>query len=597
MGDNRFKPVEFYLDCIIACALFHGVPVSKINFRRIREARKAKAPGVDCGDNALNRLNRRQGWTWDDLRSAAQLRAEDLGMSIADEDDDATRHVSAPSRVETAAVGKLGFGDDSDWDDEDTLVNVMNPLLLHEQKVVTYVVTWAQNNTPIDENFWASLLHYVEERDAKLIVIKGRYKNPTSIWTDNNKKAEKWAPQVEPFAINHRVQLCDGLVVYGDVPIQPTAVTPLTGFARFGRDNAIFGHPKVQLTAIAGAEREKTRIHLTTGACTVVNYTHSKAGKKGESHHVLGATVVEVKGSKFFIRQLNASTKTGAFIDLDKEYSPYGVSPAPRPEALVLGDVHVAQVDEEVVEASLTRPDSIAMTLKPKKLVYHDVLDFKSRSHHRIKDPDELFASHHLGEPNNVELEMVQAVNWLDAHTPDWAEGFIVGSNHDEHADRWLKECNPNKDPENAVFYHKLRAEKLERYQRDAEWTPAFTIAYDWWGDGRIRFMNREESLEVRGIELNFHGDKGLNGSRGNLQAYAKLGVKVVIGHSHSPGILDGAYQVGHSSNPDHGYNDKPSSWMHAHCLIYANGKRTLLFVSEGEWCAQPPQPLELEAA
>jgi len=60
--------------------------------------------------------------------------------------------------------------------------------------------------------------------------------------------------------------------------------------------------------------------------------------------------------------------------------------------------------------------------------------------------------------------------------------------------------------------------------------------------------------------------------------------VKTVIGHSHSPAILDGCYQVGVTGRLNQDYNDLPSSWMNTHCVIYANGKRSLLHVIEGEW-------------
>ena len=49
-----------------------------------------------------------------------------------------------------------------------------------------YVITSAQNATPVHIRFFNSLLTYCSHNSARLIVIPYRYKNPTSIWTKNN---------------------------------------------------------------------------------------------------------------------------------------------------------------------------------------------------------------------------------------------------------------------------------------------------------------------------------------------------------------------------------------------------------------------------
>ena len=64
----------------------------------------------------------------------------------------------------------------------------------------------------------------------------------------------------------------------------------------------------------------------------------------------------------------------------------------------------------------------------------------------------------------------------------------------------------------------------------------------------------------------------------------AKLGTTTIVGHSHTPAILEGCYQVGVTGKLDQGYNKGPSSWMHAHCVLYGNGKRSLLFIRDGRW-------------
>lgn len=99
-------------------------------------------------------------------------------------------------------------------------------------------------------------------------------------------------------------------------------------------------------------------------------------------------------------------------------------------------------------------------------------------------------------------------------------------------------------------------------------------------------FPGRNESFTIKGIEVGMHGDAGPNGARGTRNGFTRIGVKSVIGHSHSPGIKDGVYQVGTSSRLGLEYQRGPSSWLHTHCLIYSNGKRSLISVIDGEWRA-----------
>jgi hypothetical protein len=80
------------------------------------------------------------------------------------------------------------------------------------------------------------------------------------------------------------------------------------------------------------------------------------------------------------------------------------------------------------------------------------------------------------------------------------------------------------------------------------------------------------------------HGHLGANGARGGLRGFSKLGVKTIVGHSHTPGIIEGAYQVGTSSHLKLEYNDGPSSWLNTHALVYPNGKRTLINIIKGKW-------------
>lgn len=458
------------------------------------------------------------------------------------------------------------------------------PLRTKAPKSKTYVITYAQNATPVHPAFLASLLRYCEERKATLLVLPGRYKNPTSIFSQGMASEDWWDTALHPYLFAGRMNLGKNLTVYGDISIQPTADRPLTGFEAFtGVSSAIFGHPKLQLTTVATGH-DYPRILTTTGAVTRPNYTNTKAGKKAGFHHILGATVVEQGENLFHLRQINA-LDDGSFIDLDREYTVDGSNEAKRALALYCGDIHDAHADAEVIDATFTAPSSIVNILRPEKIIYSDVLDFDARNHHTIGDFCDRYARARNERGDSVEEECRSAISFLDDLTPEDAEPVVIASNHDEAFDRWLNEANPKQDPLNAKFYHQMWLAKIDAYEEYSVWIPAFELFYAVHGKNRARFLARDEAYRIGGILVSCHGDEGPNGAIGTRLGFARMGAKTMIGHGHSPGILDGCMQVGVTGKRDQGYNNPMlSSWLNSHGVIYANKKRTLINVIAGSW-------------
>lgn len=454
-----------------------------------------------------------------------------------------------------------------------------------------YVITAAQNATPVNSNFFGSLLRYCAVNKAQLLVIPYRYKNPTSLWSKKAEHDDWWAPELAPYLIDKRTELNRHLVLMADIKTQPTADRPLQGFETItGAKSGIIGHPKLELTTIATPQARLPKILTTTGTVTRSNYIPGKAGKKGEHHHTFGATVVEISGDTFHLRQINA-VRDGSFMDLRRRYTAAaGATDIGQISALVMGDSHIEFIDPLVAGATFGR-NGILATLRPKNLVWHDVNDFYARAHHDRDDTFINYAKHHFGR-NNVERELDAAFKFIDRHTPLKTTSIIVRSNHShDFLERWVKEANPKLDPENAVFW----ARTFEAMCLGSEMSEngAKTIdPFKFWAERkmttfkRARFLTDDESCVIEGIEVGLHGHRGINGSRGTRAQFGRIGVKTIIGHSHSPGIYDGTYQVGTSSLLRLAYNHGPSSWLNTHAIIYPNGKRTLISVIDGRWKA-----------
>ncbi len=446
----------------------------------------------------------------------------------------------------------------------------------------TYIITWAQNATAVDKPFWACLQSFRRARRAQLVVIPGRYKNPTSRWEAARENEEIWADEVMPFIKTTRGALGPNLRCYADIKIQPTAAVPLSGFEVFlGRTSGIFGHPKRQLAVVPTSTRSP-RVMWTTGACTVKNYSDTKAGKRGHAHHVIGAAVVEVEDDgTYFVRHVTKGRSDGSFIDLDTRYTADGTEPAPRPASITAGDWHSPNANPEAVAA--TR--DMVRTMRPKWLVVHDFLDFRVRNHH-----DRNKRSAYANREKLVATEVTQACDELEtvaSWCPD-VEVAVVRSNHDEAFERWLEEADVRTDPANAPYYHAVWARAYHEYNRTGRFPDLFELEYRGTRkrNGKVRFLRRNESLKLAGVEHGFHSDKGPNGARGSLLAFSKLGCKVNIGHGHSPGWRDGAVMAG-VMKLDHGYNGLPSSWLVANIVTHEDGKRQLVICIRNKYRAR----------
>lgn len=446
-----------------------------------------------------------------------------------------------------------------------------------------FVITSAQNATPVHPAWWAVLQRVAAERDAELVVIPLRYKNPTSRWVGSQENAEMWPKEVRPYLFNVRRALNKNLTLLGDIKIQPTAETPLTGADALSHaSSGIIGHPKVQLRSVATPQNRMAKILTTTGACTVQNYSDTRAGRIGEFHHSLAAVLVETDGSFFSLRHLHFDEKTESCIDLNTLYKADEVGPAPPAAALIMGDTHVDYIDPRVERATFGA-DGMVAVLAPELLVYHDLLDGYSCNHHHGKNPFNRIAKRR-GGTDNVEAEVERAFKFVEDRRTAGTEAVIVPSNHIDFLRRWIIDTDWREDPVNAQFYLRTALMMVERTgmsSKGTDYPDPFTELAKARG---LRALALDESLLVRGVELGMHGDTGPNGARGSIKNLRRLGVKSVIGHSHSPGIDEGCYQVGTSTRLRLEYNHGASSWLNTHCVLLANGKRQLINIIDGRW-------------
>lgn len=448
----------------------------------------------------------------------------------------------------------------------------------HDNTKKIFLVTWAQSDTAVHKGFLKNIESYAKHIDADILCIAGRYSNPSSLSASKAIKSKEkvikntWDNSILPYLDANRHNLHEHLAVLSDVKIQPTASTPLSGMNGItGVESCIVGHPRVQLQSLPVMEGYPNKLLVTTGACTLPNYTDTKVGKKGEFHHQLGFVIVEVDGKDFHIRQI-IGDKKGDFYDLifcikNGEVTKYeeGVS------TLVFGDLHLHEEDKIAVKTSF----KMAEVLKPKKIILHDLGNGHSVSHHEQRDPFILLEREEDGSWS-LQKELDNIVNWLNSY-PQY--NFIsVQSNHNEFIDRWLRSEDWRKTKNKKLYLEFANAVAKGL-------APKGILAY--YLKNRVTnlySLGLDESYNVLGFELGMHSHVGVHGSRSSPIQLKNLPMKSVVGHSHVPHRYDGSLSVGTLTKLRLSYNKGCSAWLHSNVAIYPNGKASHIHIVNGKF-------------
>ena len=465
-------------------------------------------------------------------------------------------------------------------------------------EIQRYILTSAQNNTPIHEKFWANLRAASEVLEAEIMV--SRYTYNKGAWASakavkvgheptRDDLEECWYDDrlVEYFCDGpgkpERYRLAPGLVWCSEMNILPTASSPLTsleGYTR--RESGIFPHAKLQMRSVASMKEEATKFNWTTGTVTQRNYIQKLAGLKAEFGHSYAALLVEVNSDgSWWVRQLEADDE-GVFYDLDKRFDDGTYTVGHRPAAINPGDTHASEIDPEAHELLIQIIDE----LSPRNLMLNDLQSFRARTHHEQKSFGRLYEKFCAGEDSVDEENRVTAKIANDYVRPD-QDIWVISSNHDRHGERWLDDADFKKDLLNAEHYLEAQLARIRAIKSgDKTWS------YCEWSlrrsglDPSINFLGLDEPLVIAGIECGLHGDLGPNGARGSTKNLTKLGRKINKGHDHQATIEDGVWSAG-ACQLNFPYMKGPTSHSVTHILTYENGSRTMITCWLGDYRAR----------
>jgi len=458
-----------------------------------------------------------------------------------------------------------------------------------------YVLSCAQNNTHVHEIVLKCLINFCQHNNAKLLIARITYNKNGFCQPDINNDNELWYdPKVKPYLVSGHIDL-QGLHFLADSNVIPTARNPLSGFdaATQAGIHAVIPHTKIALSVVAALKNSPTKTLASTGTVTKSNYIMRKVGAVATLEHCLGGLFIDTTDKKnIIIRQLELIPDCNYIYDLNKQYCDNGeVLEGEFIECLQPGDIHA----EKMTQKSFDKIVSLMQELKPKYLILHDILDFRTRNHHNIKDCT--FLHGQLMQKNTVKGDLMIMTELIDKFIKYCEKLYIIESNHDQALMTWLKNEDFKKDAENAIFYLEcmLAIYKHQEIYDNLDNLNILEYVYTYLCKGQyseenfeesfeendrklVNFSRVDESLIIAGIEHGCHGHNGANGSKGSPQQFKKLGIAMNTGHTHSPSIHGKVYTAGVSASLEMGYNVGASSWAIAHIITYNNGQRQIIF-------------------
>lgn len=426
-----------------------------------------------------------------------------------------------------------------------------------------YIITSVQYGAKVNKTFLTNMLAFAKEHKVDSIltfVLNGKYKDDDML----DPLVGQHIASVDSLRLNSNLRL-------QDMKILAQQINPLTGLGfKLSRDYSyILPSTKIRYLSLASTSQSPRAI-MTTGSLTHGNYKeHTAQGRKAKEQHQFGFVYVNIKNNKIFESYQVEATKTGDFHYMDERYVG-GRKLKAQPEALVLGDYHTGDTCPKARKKSI----EMIRDLKPKRVIFHDLFNGHSINPH---EKGKLISSlrNLQNKRDSLDRELKQVYNEIQFFSKEFPDvQFLVAeSNHDIFLERYIDAKEFMNHPQN--FMHSLlMIPKILEGKK-----PTLQIGLELIGKipSNFYFGREDEEYRVRGVELLYHGHRGISGARGTSGSFDKLNLRMISGHEHAPKLYANGMVVGTNTRLKLDYTKGAGCWMHANGILYPDGKYGLI--------------------
>jgi hypothetical protein len=491
------------------------------------------------------------------------------------------------------------------WDGAKTYTDIVLENVPEPRKTIKagYILTSIQESTPLHGPAWINISALAAARGHYAIGLGGfTYKKRWFTKLGGGEKMEiaPWPSLVKNLVTRKRFNLHKRVQFASEMNISPTAVSPLTGLNSYiDATCTVFPHTKRAVESIPRGSYEEPIHTWTTGAVSVPNYVLQKAGLKALKAHTIGCVIVEIDtDDNVFIRNVDCDPQTGELWDLDLHVDRGVVRPAKEVRAdyalpgpvLGLGCIHRRILNEAHgrgvwgLGGMPSTDDPIIDAMDASAQVFNDMLDGQSINHHEDSDPIALYARH-VFKRGSLDDELNQAADFLAETRRPTCETILVYSNHDDFVRRWLNKPSDRIEVQNSKLYHRLNFEMREALDRGENVNIFEKMMRERAPDTYFTFATADDRCERFGTSFNFHGDKGVGGSRGSTVGLTRLGVSIAKAHDHAMTWREKVKSMGNLIwKAD--YATGPTCWTGAYLLVHCNGSTQMANMVGEKWRA-----------
>lgn len=424
------------------------------------------------------------------------------------------------------------------------------------------------------ENGFKTVLNFCKKQNAELLILPMRA-HVKALQDQPNHFDPRLEPYLDKFVTEYTFN--DYLMAF-DAQLNPQQSNPLTGLDRIKNKSSkvqntslIVAHAKQMYEPRASGNSLKPRVLYSTGCITQPEYLNNRVGRIAREDHELGGLIVEIKNNKYFVRPVQFDEK-GTFIDLGNRYYPNGKVKKERAEFVNIGDEHAGHH----TSALRNTLHEILRELNPKAIGRNDIFDGTSVNPHM---KDNLYTKSRLPKcfqsiENEIEVTKEVAFDVVPHISKD-CKIYMIGSNHHDFLERYLKAGKYIYDNVNYEIAHRMIVMKLDGKDPLQEKIDP---------DKKLIWLNINQDVYIEGYQVNAHGHTGPDGARGSNLNLEKVYGKVLKAHDHKIVKRYGLISCGHFSSNRHGYNNGPSTWLPGVGVIYKGGQVQTITVIDGEW-------------
>lgn len=454
-----------------------------------------------------------------------------------------------------------------------------------------YIISTAQRGAKANKNFLNNLMLLKEKEGIEqisLFVTQGTHKNrldeeflDKSLLNEKNFYLINGDNPLKRMSVKSAPNINEKCRLYY-TQVLPQNVNPFFGYA--SKTSSLYSYiingTKARFEVLPH-KQGSPRFIMSTGSITSPKYReHFAIGQKAKEQHQFGAAIIEVINNKKFIPYQIVANNEGNFTHKNIKYK-NGKEIPENAAAMVLGDPHLAVIDKEAFEETMSQ----IKKCKPGEIHMGDLFDGLSINHHDKKNHLrrlDLFEKGKLDFRKEIE-DVYIFLKKLSKKFPD-TKFFLTYDNHSQNIIKYIIE---DKRHLSDIWNMKFSTSVQYILENNPEMLPleaaikALNIKKGVNIPKNVKFLRQTDVKRVWGWLVSDHGNKGLNGAKGSIKTYEKNNIKAILQHSHTPKRLANTISVGHLSNlKEQSYaHGGLTTWLMANAVINNDGTTSLLIL------------------